>query len=280
MLKHSKSGPLKVALLAISPHNRAILEFFFSGAGRNLFRVVAEAEADAFILDFDHPDAKDDWQKREALHKPGVVLSVHQAELPNCIWIPKPLTSRALTDAVDRVYELMASREVTHAPAVQRPVISPTVVELEPPLVKHAEAHFRDLAQPFGVPARTERSAKTLRSLVISLPDEDEVDEAVVPHKASPEPVVPTEVFDPAEADIPLEEIDRPVASVVSQEEAERRWKALCGEQDDVQTVAEVALFTPENYLLASVLEAGRMARDTQQTVYLTLAPQEFVLLM
>jgi hypothetical protein len=159
-------------------------------------------------------------------------------------------------------------------------VISPTVVELEPPLVKHAEAHFRDLAQPFGVPARTERSAKTLRSLVISLPDEDEVDEAVVPHKASPEPVVSTEVFDPAEADIPLEEIDRPVASVVSQEEAERRWKALCGEQDDVQTVAEVALFTPENYLLASVLEAGRMARDTQQTVYLTLAPQEFVLLM
>ena len=280
MLKHSKSGPLKVALLAISPHNRAILEFFFSGAGRNLFRVVAEAEADAFILDFDHPDAKDDWQKREALHKPGVVLSVHQAELPNCIWIPKPLTSRALTDAVDRVYELMASREVTHAPAVQRPVLSPTAVELEPPLVKHAEAHFRDLAQPFGVPARTERSAKTLRSLVISLPDEDEVDEAVVPHKASPEPVVSTEVFDPAEADIPLEEIDRPVASVVSQEEAERRWKALCGEQDDVQTVAEVALFTPENYLLASVLEAGRMARDTQQTVYLTLAPQEFVLLM
>ena len=67
MLKHPKSGPLKVALLAISPHNRAILEFFFSGAGRNLFKVVTEAEADAFILDHDHPDAKEDWQKKLGL---------------------------------------------------------------------------------------------------------------------------------------------------------------------------------------------------------------------
>ncbi len=106
MLKHSKTGPLKVALLAISPHNRAILEFFFSGAGRNLFRVVQDTEADAFILDHDHPDAKEDWAKYAALHKPGIILSVHQVDLPNCIWIPKPLTSRALTDAVDRVYEL------------------------------------------------------------------------------------------------------------------------------------------------------------------------------
>ena len=72
MLKHSKSGPLKVALLAISPHNRAILEFFFSGAGRNLFKVVTEAEADAFILDHDHPDAKEDWQKRLPCTSPAL----------------------------------------------------------------------------------------------------------------------------------------------------------------------------------------------------------------
>jgi hypothetical protein len=189
MLTHSKTGPLKVALLAISPHNRAILEFFFSGAGRNLFKVVPEAEADAFILDHDHPDAKVDWQQRAALHKPGIILSVHPAELPNCIWIPKPLTSRALTDAVDRVYELAVSLEPA-LNAVHRPVMTPAAgVADEQPLVQHAEAHFRDLPQPFGVSARTDRVDRRLRSLVISLPDEEEGEETV-----AVTPVMPPEV--------------------------------------------------------------------------------------
>ena len=63
MLKGSRSGPLKVCLLTISPHNRAILEFFFAGAGRSLFKAVPAAEAEAFILDNDYPGAKEDWEK-------------------------------------------------------------------------------------------------------------------------------------------------------------------------------------------------------------------------
>lgn len=278
MLKHSKTGPLKVALLAISPHNRAILEFFFSGAGRNLFRVVPEAEADAFILDHDHPDAKEDWQQRAALHKPGIILSVHPAELPNCIWIPKPLTSRALTDAADRVHELVASLE-SESHKSQRPLVN-AAASAEKPLVQHAEAHFRDIPQPFGIPAHAERPDRKFRSLVINLPDEEDVAEDVPPPVPAPVADIPTRVFDPAEADIPLEEVDRPVDDSLSQEEAESRWKALCGEQDDVQSVAEVALFTPENYLLSTVLEAMRVAKESQQTVYLKLSAKDYALLM
>lgn len=282
MLTHSKTGPLKVALLAISPHNRAILEFFFSGAGRNLFKVVPETEADAFILDHDHPDAKDDWQQRAALRKPGIILSVHPAELPNCIWIPKPLTSRALTDAVDRIHELATSLEPS-LNAVHRPITVPVAGRsVEKPLVQHAEAQLRDVPQPFGGAARTERADRKLRSLVISLPDEEEAEEtmAVTPLVVQPEVDVPTSVFDPAEADISLEEVDRPVDNSLSQEEAERRWKALCGEHDDVQSVLDVALFTPENYLLSTILEALRLARESQQTVYLKLSAQDYALLM
>ncbi|MDQ5768276.1 hypothetical protein [Thiothrix subterranea] len=278
MLKHSKTGPLKVALLAISPHNRAILEFFFSGAGRNLFRVVPEAEAEAFILDHDHPDAKEDWQQRAALRKPGIILSVHPAELPNCIWIPKPLTSRALTDAADRVQELAANLTPESDKAQRPSVNSTTQVAAEKPAVKQAEVHFRDLPQPFGIPTHTERSDRKSRSLIINLPDEEEPEEEAAP--AMPEADIPITVFDPAEADIPLEEVDRPVDDSLSQEEAENRWKALCGEQDDVQSAADVALFTPENYVLSTILEAIRVARDTQQTVYLKLSPQDYALLM
>ena len=278
MLKHTKSGPMKVALLAISPHNRAILGFFFSGAGRNLFKVVTEAEADAFILDHDHPDAKEDWQKQLVLHKPGIILSVHQVELPQCIWIPKPLTSRALTDAVDRVQDLVASEK--SPPVAARAVVADIAEKpLDPPPEKPVGQHFRDLPQPFGIPARPDRVDRKLRSLVINLPDDEDAEEATFPSVPA-DVSAPTGISDPAETDIPLEEIDRPVEPGLSDEEAEQRWKALCGEQDDVHAAAEVALFTPENYLLATVLDAWRQAREAQQTVHLKFSSQDYVLLM
>lgn len=278
MLKHSKTDPLKVTLLAISPHNRAILEFFFSGAGRHLFRVVAAAEAEAFILDHDHPDAKEDWQQWATLGKPGIVLSVHPAELPHCIWIPKPLTSRALTEAADRVQELLVNLAPDGA-AQQRPAVrfAAGMATEERAAKSLADAHVRDLPQPFGIP---KRASGGLRSLIISLPDDEEVEEASSPAIPVPETAIPTAVFDPAEADIPLEEVDRPVEDSLSPEVAENRWKVLCGEHDDVQSVTDVALFTPENYVLSTILEAVRVAKDTQQSVYLKLSPQDYVLLM
>lgn len=281
MLKHSKTGLLKVALLAISPHNRAILEFFFSGAGRNLFRVVQDAEAEAFILDYDHPDAKDDWGKHASLHKPGIILSVHQVDLPGCIWIPKPLTSRALADAVDRVHELAshssASAAVAHRPVLASSAATPPPVEKT--LVKPGEQRLRDIPQPFGVSARP---ARQLRSLVVSLPDdEDDADEAVVtPVPTTPVDASPASVFDPAETDIPLEEIDRPVEPSIPQEQAERRWKVLCGEQEDARVSGDVASFTPENYLLATFMDGLRRCRESQQAVQIKFSAWDYVLLM
>ena len=130
MLKHSKTSPLKVALLTISPHNRAILEFFFAGAGRNLFRVVTEVEADAFILDHDYPGAKEDWDRHANSQKPGIILSVHAVELHNTIWIPKPLTSKALSEAAERVYDLVdklmgGARDATPTMSVDNARVKP-----------------------------------------------------------------------------------------------------------------------------------------------------------
>lgn len=283
MLKHSNTGPLKVALLAISPHNRAILEFFFSGAGRNLFRVVQAAEAEAFILDYDHPDARNDWEKHAALHKPGIILSVHQADLPDCIWIPKPLTSRALTDAVERVHELVSRRQDAAAPVSPQPaVVAASMATASPSVAKPSEPPFRDKPQPFGISPRPVR--QPLRSLVVSLPDEedDEAEEALLNKPASSGVAgeSPAVVFDPAETEIPLEEVDRPVEPSMPPEQAERRWKMLCGEQDDVQSMAGIASFTPENYLLNTLMEAMRVCRDAQQTVQIKFSAFDYVLLM
>lgn len=67
------------------------------------------------------------------------------------------------------------------------------------------------------------------------------------------------------------------------QKRQERRWKQLCGEQDDVQNPAtwkaEAVMFTPENYLLASILEAVKTARDTSQMVQIKLPSFDYVLI-
>lgn len=278
MLKHSHSGPLKVALLALSPHNRAILEFFFAGAGRNLFRVVAANEADAFILDYDHPQARSDWEAHAAQHKPGIVLSVHEVALTNIVWIPKPLTSRALSDAAEQVRNLIAP-QMPAPPVAQRPALSSTGNPLpEKTLVRTSEQRLHETGKLFGT---NPSSTNKLRSLVISLPDEDEdeTEEALLGKPAS-QPLPSEPIFDPAEADIPLEEVDRPVEDSVSPEQAERRWKQLCGEHEDGKTAADISLFTPENYLLPHIVEAFQRCRDAQQTIQVKFAPWDYALLM
>ncbi len=150
-------------------------------------------------------------------------------------------------------------------------------------MFKSGEQRFRDTPQPFGIPARPERK---LRSLVISLPDDEETEDFVPlpPSVATADQAfadaAPLGVFDPAETDIPLEEIDRPVEPSMSQEEAEKRWKVLCGEQEDVQAAAEIGLFTPENYLLVTILEGLRRSRELQQTVQIKFSSQDYALLM
>lgn len=276
MLKHAKTEPLKVCLLTISPHNKAILEFFFSGAGRNLFKVVPVEQADAFILDHDYPGAKEDWERYTDTLKPGIMLSVHSVELPNTIWIPKPLTSKALSEAVGRVYELMdeagsgsmsASAETAFRMIPEKPVVDPGERLPRPP------------SQPFGIPKQPARPP--LRSLVFNLDDDEDEDESVLqPALVSDKPSAAMGIFDPAETDIPIEEIDPPVVDEISEEEAQQRWKMLCGEQDDVQNPAAAALFTPENYLLMHMQEAVKLLHSSHQMVQLKLSFSDYALFL
>ena len=280
MLTHSKSGPLKVALLTISPHNRAILEFFFAGAGRNLFRVVSITEADALVVDYDHVGARDEWEQYAKEPKPGIILSVHAVDLPNTIWIPKPLTSKALTDAVGRVNALFSSKPTS---AAAKPMADMGLPKREP-VVDTAVTPMplsSGFPPPFGM-GSNKASRSKLRSLVLDLPDEDEEDTPTKPvvEAVTPEPA--EKVFDPAETEITMEEIARPIELSIPPEIAERRWRELCGNYDDLSNPADwhKLAFTPENYLLSNVLEALRVARQNTQTVQLHLPGGGYALLM
>ena len=275
MLTHAKTDPLKVALLSISPHNRAILEFFFAGAGRNLFKTVAIGDAKALIVDYDHVGAHEEWAQHAPNGKPGIILSVHPVELPNTIWIAKPLTSRALTEAVGRVQQLLTTPQSAPETPALRPS-SPAQEEVNTPPPPKLDSQF---PQPFGVAKRTIYKPRTV---VLDLDDED--DEVPVAPLITPEIPAPEVVFDPAEHEISMEEIARPVVDSVSPEIAEQRWRELCGERDDIHDTTdwhmEAILFTPENYLLTNVQEAVRLARQSNQHVELKLPGGGHALLM
>lgn len=286
MLTHSKTGPLKVALLSISPHNRAILEFFFAGAGRSLFKVVSIEDAEALIVDYDHVGASDEWNQYAGGRRPGIILSVHSVDMANTIWIPKPLTSKALTGAADKVHGLLSEAVPAKPDAGLNAIRREQKVQEAGSSAEIAPSRplSGSFPQLFGSSSgNSSKPARKLRSLVINLPDEeDKEEEKEAP--VQPEKPVVMQVLDPAETEISMEEIARPVEPSVPPEVAEQRWRELCGDHEDIDNPSdwhmEAFLFTQENYLLNNIVEAVRLTHQSGQGVQLHLPGDGYVFLM
>ncbi len=108
MFNKNNNKPVKIGILEISTQNKSILEFFFSSAGKTLFKEVNVAEADAFIIDYDFPGAKESWETTfNTSGKPGIILSIHEVSLASAIWVSKPLTAKALTEAGQKLKEIL-----------------------------------------------------------------------------------------------------------------------------------------------------------------------------
>ncbi len=116
MSSTANKHPIEVGILEISSQNRAILEFFFSGAGKSYFKEVALDKASAYIIDYDSLGAKESWESIfEDTKKPGIIISIKEVDLPSTIWLPKPLTVKALKDAGESIREMMLN-EVSPEP--------------------------------------------------------------------------------------------------------------------------------------------------------------------
>ena len=129
MLNKTNNKPIEIGILEMSSQNRAILEFFFGGSGKSLFKEVNPERASAFIIDFDYPDAKENWEKTyNATHKPGIIISIREVTLPSAIWISKPLTSHDLTEAALKIKELLQNKN-TPEPAIAIEEVSTPIKE-------------------------------------------------------------------------------------------------------------------------------------------------------
>lgn len=111
MFNKTKKSEIKIGILEISPQNKAILEYYFSTSGKTLFKETNQANAAAYIIDFDFPGAKESWKSiSKATQKPAIILSIKEVDLPSTVWIAKPLTAVALTTAAAKINEMISSK--------------------------------------------------------------------------------------------------------------------------------------------------------------------------
>lgn len=275
---------LRVSLLTISPHNRAILEFFFAGAGKALFRIVPDSEAQAFIIDYDHPGAHEEWQKINSAHvHPCIVLSIRDVSLPNSIWVSKPLTSKALIEAAKKVQTLVSSTLVTASSyATIAPKLAPIDREDAPPVTQKIKQGLVDLPPNFGL-NNTVKSAP--------LPNLEPPKPIIEPSTFSNEPI--TTAQQPAviasRSPKPLLVRDNVVTSMAEPPSTEdpikrqQRWALLCGTLPDTSLAniqRDGRFFDPNHYVLGAFMQAVQQAKQSGQAIQVFLTHQHYILLM
>ncbi|WP_298608099.1 hypothetical protein [uncultured Thiothrix sp.] len=286
---NSSGNPLRIALLSISPHNRAILEFFFAGAGKQLFKVTSLADAETLIIDFDHPGADLEWQDRTETAKPGIILSVREIQLPNTIWVPKPLTSQALTKAAEQVRALLPKGATANTEREYTPPSTSQPAAQKPPTAAH----------PFGLGQRKTRPSQLLDfgkddadTITKTKPAVTEKPSAPTTTKEPVKPIIPAKslIRDPAKPTPVEEATDNSFLNFgaialpeKNQEQLERRWQLLCGTQADVNPAnAQTAMqrFTPDNFLLKLLLNALQQAKQSGTPIQLKFDTYDQILLL
>ncbi|MEZ5479979.1 MAG: hypothetical protein R3E95_21600 [Thiolinea sp.] len=290
---NASDRPLRVALLSISPHNRAILEFFFAGAGKKIFQTVDVTQAEAVIVDFDHPGAQQEWQDMAASQpKPAIVLSVKETDAHNTVWVPKPLTSQALAKAALHIRNLIP-RETAEAVstlaeqkqdserniASLRALLDAQQQEKQPQPFGLSRQQVRK-APPAGNPMRKQPAPPPKPAIT---PPEDEqrlrTEDVYIPPPLEGEALEQADDQQGFSATLANEPDHR------EQARREKRWTELCGTREE--TVSQQnwhespLLYTPENYLLNSLIDALKLSQQSRQYVQIRIDNgEEYILLM
>lgn len=255
---------LTVMLLDISPHNRAILEFFIAGSGREYFSLTENiSEADGFITDYDFLGAADRWNdKYAASGKPLIVLAIKNPEISHAVWVKKPITSMSLINASDEVLRLLSDPS-PHLPTNSQNAdvgISERLGLSEPDTEKRT------------IPVKRAASGVSLIEKVDnSVYSPPEVEENFSHDHNNSDELVDSVYNDKSQVD---DEVQRRNVHF-SEDENDPRWKQLLGDED-VFTPAELVKidrdrFLADNYLLGSLVSAVRLSRKTRQTVFIEI---------
>jgi hypothetical protein len=106
---------IKVALVGVTMIQQSLLEFYFATLeGAQKYCVVLGKEAEAYITNFDELGSIEAWEHLYAQEKkPTLIISSRHEIINNYIYIPKPLTPKALADAAISIHYLLENRETS-----------------------------------------------------------------------------------------------------------------------------------------------------------------------
>lgn len=156
-----QQSPLKLYLLDINSQNKAILEFFVAGAGREFYTLVNNIDqAEIFITDFDFPDAQKNWQELNLQStKPSLILAMRDPEMPDAEWLSKPMTSDALIDAAKKYMPAVLEYRQSSQEASSSKAQDVSSSRARP--LSHERIGSRVLSTSLGAFAATRASAKS-----------------------------------------------------------------------------------------------------------------------
>ena len=110
MLNHPNNEIIKIAILEVSNQSKSVLEFYFSTVGKSLYKEVRQDEATAFITDYDYPGAVEHWEEiSKTTNKPGIILSISEKNVASTVWLAKPLSAKAMTDAATTIRNMLVT---------------------------------------------------------------------------------------------------------------------------------------------------------------------------
>lgn len=283
MLTHTQQRPLKVQLLDISPHNQAILEFFFAGAGKQTFQVVnSQQDAEIFITDFDYPEAQKKWEENYAkLEKTTLAIAIQKPEQLNCEWIPKPITSANLLSAAAKAREkkvqnttkpVLATQSATTAQAATQPKQQPTKRYKAPPLTRHKSAYSSGTvkiessfsARPKSVLSKVKGRRKTPPPLPT-----DNKNTTLIAKNTEADKTDNTATIAKQNAVPPKKK-----TTTLNPKISKQRVEALTGSSSNTS-----ARYNRENYFEGSVIAALRLARQTHKVIEIKYEPWQFYIL-
>lgn len=109
---------LDITFLSLPERAQAAMQVYLEGAGREVFRAVAEDQAEVAIFDFDHPLSRAHWERfRADIGRPCIALAIAEQTLPNAVWVGKPVTALALAEVAARLRVQLKSVSVSATPA-------------------------------------------------------------------------------------------------------------------------------------------------------------------
>lgn len=136
---------IRIATLGIEDRTRRTLDVVFKGPGEGVYTLVEEGLAEAVIFDFDCVNAAILWEEYRTRHPklPTLVMSINHKEIPNTIFLRKPIQISSLFQALTEVkgkmeilQEVEADSPVSHA---KLPTHEPAPLLRPSPMQKQSE---------------------------------------------------------------------------------------------------------------------------------------------